>query len=226
MTQYITRNDLRKYLKAMAVLDVVMTPKKQAWLRRVNVSSIGKAHTFVIDNGSGDELVVIFTENGALIKGFDHESEYNQFAADEWDDAFFEHTFSGLPEEFAGLLDEDGRDNTTFCMWCMDDSDMWIRNEQEKKDDDDDEDDEDEDDDDDEDDDEDDDGGKSYLLLYVRETPEDWCDWARDYYETEIASDVVKKVYNGDPLTEEDVVKLNPERNAKEVFSELEELPL
>ncbi len=217
MTQYITRNDLRKYLKAMAVLDVVMTPKKQAWLRRVNVSSIGKAHAFVIDNGSGDELVVIFTENGALIKGFDHESEYNQFAADEWDDAFFEHTFSGLPEEFAGLLDEDGRDNTTFCMWCMDDSDMWIRNEQEKKDDDDDEDDEDED---------DDDGGKSYLLLYVRKTPEDWCNWAKDYYETEIASDVVKKVYNGDPLTEEDVVKLNPERNAKEVFSELEELPL
>ncbi len=208
MTQYITRTDLKKYLNAMAVLDVVMQAKEQAWLRRVNVSSIGKAHAFVIDNGSGDDLVVIFTENGALIKGFDHESEYNQFAADEWDNAFFEYTFSGLPEEFAELLDEDSRDNTTFCMWCMDDSDMWVYNEQEINDEE-----------------EDDDGGKEFLLLYIRKTPEEWCDWAKDYYETEIASDVVKKVYNGEPLTAEDVVKLNPERNAKEVFAELEELP-
>ena len=209
MTQYITRTDLKKYLNAMAILDVVMQAKEQAWLRRVNVSRIGKASAFVIDNGSGDDLVVIFTENGTLIKGFDHESEYNQFAADEWDNAFFEYTFSNLPEEFAELLDEDSRDNTTFCMWCMDDSDMWVQNEQEINDEE-----------------EDDDGGKSYLLLFIRKTPEDWCDWAKDYYETEIASDVVKKVYDGEPLTEEDVVKLNPKRNAKEVFAELEEFHL
>ncbi len=209
MTQYITRTDLKKYLNAMAVLDVVMQAKEQAWLRRVNVSSIGKAPAFVLDNGSGDELVVIFTENGALIKGFDHESEYNQFAADEWDDAFFEYTFSGLPEEFADLLDEDSRDNTTFCMWCMDDSDMWVQNEQEINDED-----------------EDDDAGKDFLLGFIRRTPEEWCDWAKDYYETEIASDVVKKVYNGEPLTEEDVVKLNPKRNAKDVFAEIEEFPV
>ncbi len=209
MTQYITSADLKKCLNAMAVLDVVMTSKKQSWLRLINICSIGKAHGFVIDNGSGDNLDVIFSENGTLIKGFDHESEYNQFAADEWDNAFFDYTFSGLPEEFAELLDEDSRDNTTFCMWCMDDTDMWVQNEQEINDED-----------------EDDDGGKSYLLQYICKTPEEWCSWAKDYYETEIASDVVKKVYNGEPLTEEDVVKLNPERDAKEVFAELEEFPM
>ncbi len=209
MTQYITRTDLKKCLHAMAVLDAVMQAKEQAWLRLVNVSSVGKEYAFEIDNGSGDDLVVIFTENGTLIKGFDHESEYNQFAADEWDDAFFEYTFSNLPEEFAELLDEDGRDNTTFCMWCMDDTDMWVQNEQEINDEE-----------------EDDDGGKSFLLQYICKTPDEWCDWAKDYYETEIASDVVKKVYNGEPLTDEDVVKLNPERNAKDVFAELEELHL
>lgn len=213
MTQYITRNDLKKYLNAMAALDVVMTPKEQAWLRLINVHSLGKANAFVIDNGSGDDLVIIYTENGTLIKGFDHESEYNQFAADEWDNEFLEYMFSGLPEEFAGLLDEDSRDNTTFCMWCMDDSDMWVQNEPVKNDEDDDV----------EEDDDDDDGGKDYLLGYIRRTPEEWCDWAKEYYEAEIASDVVKKVYNGEPLTEEDVVKLNPERNAKDVFAEIEE---
>ncbi len=224
MTQYITRADLKKYLNAMAALDVIMTPKKQALLRLINVHSLGKAYAYVIDNGSGDNLVVIFAENGTLIKGFDHESEYNQFAADEWDNAFFEYTFSGLPGEFAELLDEDSRDNTTFCMWSMDDSDMWVQNEQEKSD----EDDDDNEDDDDEydDNDEDDDGGRDFLLGYIRKTPEEWCDWAKYYYETEIASDVVKKVYNGEPLTAEDVIRLNPERNAEEFFAELEELPL
>ncbi len=209
MAQYITRTDLKKYLNAMATLDIIMATKKQAWLRLINVCSIGNAYAFVIDNGSGDNLVVIFTENGTLIKGFDHESEYNQFAADDWDNAFFEYTFSGLPKEFAELLDEDGRDNTTFCMWCIDNTDMWIQNEQEINDEE-----------------EDDDGGKSFLLQYIRKTPDEWCDWAKYYYEKEIAADVVKKVYNKEPLTEEDVVKLNPERNAKEVFAELEEFPL
>lgn len=209
MTQYITRTDLKNCLNAMATLDIIMTAKKQAWLRRINVCSMGKANAFVIDNGSGDNLVVIFTENGTLIKGFDHESEYNQFAADEWDNGFFDYTFSNLPAEFAELLDEDSRDNTTFCMWCMDNTDMWVQNEQEINDEE-----------------EDDDGGKSFLLWYICKTPEEWCDWAKDYYETEIASDTVKKVYNKEPLTEEDVVKLNPERNAKEVFAELKALPL
>lgn len=143
----------------------------------------------------------MFTKNGVLIKGFDHENELNQFAADEWDNVFFEHTYAGLPEEFAELLDEDDRDNTTFCMWCMDDTDIWVQNETE-----------------------DNDGGKDFLLGYIFKTPEEWIDWAKYYYEAEIAQEIVQKVYNEKNLTEEDVVKLNPGRDAKEVFAELEEI--
>lgn len=201
MVQYLTKKELEKYLKAMVILDVVMTSKKEAWLRLISLHKQEKAYTYVVDNGSGDSLTVIFTEKSVLVKGFDHENELNQFAADEWDNEFFEYTYANLPEEFTKLLDEDDRDNTTFCMWCMDDTDMWMQNETEGN-----------------------DGGKSFLLGYVCKTSEDWADWAKYYYEAEIAMEVVQKVYNEEELTEEDVVKLNPGRDVKEVFEEMEGL--
>lgn len=200
MVQYLTRRELEKYLKAMTMLDMVMISKEDAWLRLISFSKNEKVYSYVLDNGSGDNLIVMFTENGVLLKGFDHENELNQFAADEWDTSFFEHIFAGLPEEFEELLDEDDRDNTTFCMWCMDDTNIWTQNEIENN-----------------------DGGKGFLLRYIRNTPEEWSDWAEDYYEVEIAQEVVQKVYNEENLAEEDVVKLNPKCDAKEVFAEFVE---
>lgn len=200
MVQYLTRKELEKYLKAMTKLDIVMNSKKDAWLRLISFSKKEKANVYVLDNGSGDNLIVMFTENGVLLKGFDHENELNQFAADEWDTSFFEHVFAGLPEELEKLLDEDDRDNTTFCMWCADDTDMWKQNEIE-----------------------DNDGGKGFMLRYICKTPDEWSDWAEDYYDTEIVHEVVQKIYNEEKFTEDDVVKLNPERDAKEVFAELDE---
>ena len=200
MVKYISKNELEKYLKCMTILDIVMLSEDEAWLRHMSYYKDENMCVYTMDNGSGDELVVIFGEQGVLIKGFDHENELNQFAADEWDDEFFARIYKGLPEDFAEFLDDEAKENTTFCMWCIDDSDMWIQNEIE-----------------------DNDGGKEYLLGYVRSTPEEWCDWAKDYFETDIALEVVEKIYNGEKITEEDVLKMNPERDVKEVFAEIEE---
>ncbi len=200
MVQYLAKKELEKYLKAMTILDIVMASKEEAWLRLISFHKQEKACAYVLDNGSGDNLVVMFAPNGVLMKGFDHENDLNQFAVDEWDNAFFDRIYAGLPEELAELLAEDDRDSTTFCMWCMDDTDIWTQNETKGN-----------------------DGGKSFLLRYIHKTPEEWIDWAKDYYETEIAQEVVHKVYNEKNLTEEDVVKLNSERDPKEVFAELDE---
>ena len=200
MVQHLVKNELEKYLKAMIMLDIVMIPKEDAWLRLSSFSKKESVSAYVLDNGCGDNLIVMFSESGVLLKGFDHENELNQFAADEWDNSFFEYTFSELPQEFEELLDEDARDNTTFCMWRVDDSETWKQNEMENN-----------------------DGGKDFLLRYIFKTPEEWSDWAKDYYETEIPLEIVEKVYNGENFTEEDVAKLNPERDAKEVFAEFSE---
>ena len=173
MIQYVTKKELEKYLKAMTILDVIMVPEEDEWLRLTSFHKYENAYSYVLNNGSGDNLTIIFAENGVLIKGFDHENELNQFAADEWDNAFFEHIYAELPKVFAEILDEDDRDNTTFCMWCMDDSDMWIQNEVEGN-----------------------DGGKDFLLGCICKNPEEWIEWAKDYYEVEIDEEVVQKVYN------------------------------
>ena len=89
-----TRKELERYLKAMAMLDIIMLSKEKAWLRLISFSKNEKLYTYVVDNGGGDDLKVMFTENGVLMKGFDHENELNQFAADKWDNSFFEHIFA------------------------------------------------------------------------------------------------------------------------------------
>ena len=203
MTQYITIKKLEKCLKAMAILDVIMIAPKDAWLRLTSYQELEHAHSYVLRNGSGDELTIIFTANGALIKGFDHENELNQFGADEWDSTFFEYTYANLPKEFAELLNEDDIDNTTFCMWCMDETNTWTQNETKGN-----------------------DGGKSFLLNYICQTAEEWCEWAKYYYEMDIVPEVVQKIYQEEQLTKEDVIKLNMGRDAKEVFAEIDKFAL
>ena len=77
MVQYLARRELEKYLKAMTMLDIVMISKEDAWLRLISFSKNEKVYSYVLDNGSGDNLIVMFTENGVLLKGFDHENELN-----------------------------------------------------------------------------------------------------------------------------------------------------
>ncbi len=198
MTQYITIEKLEKYLKAMVILDIIMVAEKDAWLRLISAEKLDGGHGYVIDNGSGDSLTIYVTSNGAFIKGSDHENECNQFAADEWDAEFFKYIYGGVPVEFTNFLDEDAMDNTTFCMWCTDETDLWMQNEMDGN-----------------------DGGKEFLLRYICQSAEDWCEWAKYYYEMDINMDIVQKVYDGVQLVEKDVTKLNPDRDANVALEEI-----
>lgn len=193
----ISTEELKKYLNAMVVLDIIMVPQEDDWLRLINAIELEQGYGYKVDNGSGDRLTVIFATAGVLIKGFDHENELNQFAADEWDNEFFEYTYNNVPAEFIDILTEDDRDETTFCMWCVDGTN-WIQNEMEGN-----------------------DGGKEYLLGYICHNAKEWCEWAEAYYEVDINEEVVEKTFLGEQLTEEDVVKLNPKCDVKEVLAEI-----
>lgn len=66
----------------MTVLDIAIQSKDKAWLRLINCYAIEEGCKYVIDNGS-DNLTIFITNNGSFMKGFYHENEQNQFAADE-----------------------------------------------------------------------------------------------------------------------------------------------
>lgn len=199
MIQYIDKDKLRRSLKALNILDVIAAPPEDDWLRIIN-SGVSEDNTawYIIDNGSGDELMVLFGEIGVFIKGFDHENDLNQFAADEWDAAFFEHMFSGLPKEMLDLLTEDERDNTTFCMWYLDESGEWNQNEADGN-----------------------DGGKNYLLGYIHQSAKSFYDWAVEYYDREFDYNIIQKLFETGSLPPEEILILNPECNPQRVLNEV-----
>lgn len=201
MFEYITAAEIERSLKTMAVLDIILIPKRSAWLRTVAYAKEADHRRAVVDNGSGDSLIALFTDSGAMLKGFDHESELNQFSADEWDSGFFERVYNGAPDSLKSLLSEDDVDNTTFCMWNCDGGNAWTANEEP-----------------------DEDGGRGFLLGYVHQTAESWCDWAKYYYEQEFDAATVEKVYSGAQLTAEDILVLNPKCSTEEVLSEISEI--
>ncbi|MBQ8195364.1 MAG: hypothetical protein IJZ47_08345 [Oscillospiraceae bacterium] len=203
MFEYVTPEIVERSLKAMAKLDIILIPKKTAFLRTVVYINDSDSRRAVVDNGSGDNLLALFTESGAMLKGFDHESELNQFAADEWDNGFFQRVYAGAPKALSSLLSEDDIDNTTFCMWCCNGSSVWEQNEVSA---------------------DDDDGGRDFLLGYVHQTAESWCDWAKYYYEQEYDISIVEKIYSGSDITAEDMLKLNPKCNTDEAVNEIADI--
>lgn len=176
MAEYMTIEELQNNLKAMAILDMIMVSKEEAWLRLVNFYKTDTEYGYILDNGSGDKLTVRFAEKGVMIIGFDHENELNQFAADEWDSDFIEYTYTNVPEELTRLLSDEEKDETTFCMWCTDGTN-WVQNEVEGN-----------------------DGGKEYLLGYIRSNAESWCEWAKTYYDKVVEPELVKKIFRGEML--------------------------
>lgn len=199
MSNKVNTNELQKNLKAMAILDMIMVAKEDDWLRLVNYYHADNEYGYILDNGSGDRLTIRFVGKGVIIIGFDHENELNQYAADEWDSDFIEHTYANVPQEFAQLLSDDDKDETTFCMWSTDGI-TWMQNEVQGN-----------------------DGGKEFLLGYICPNTESWCEWAEVYYDTTVDSELVEKVYRGEMPKKEDIIKLNPECNVDEVLKEMKE---
>ena len=193
----MTINELQRNLKAMAILDIMMVSKEDDWLRLVNFYKTDTKYGYILDNGSGDKLTVLFVENGALIIGFDHENELNQFAANEWDSNVIEYIYANVPEELTELLSDEEKDETTFCMWSTDGTN-WMQNEVKGN-----------------------DGGKEYLLGYIYQNAENWCEWAEEYYDKVVVQELVQKVYQGEMLEKEDIINLNPECNVEEVLEEI-----
>ncbi len=110
----------------------------------------------------------------------------------------------GVPGELNSLLDDAAveRDEVTFCIWHT--SGQWHRGTTEFP--------------------RDEDDGSSYLLGTIRLDPSSYCDWARGYYERELDSDSVARIYGGTPIGADLIAKLNPDRDVTRAMSELSEM--
>ena len=89
-------DNIQKSLEALFVLDDYVTDSSKDYLRLIRKKETDFTIRYSIDNGSGDSLDVIFTKDVILIKGFDHESSLNQFAADQWNQDLIDRIYEVL----------------------------------------------------------------------------------------------------------------------------------
>ncbi|WP_426448363.1 hypothetical protein ACP26L_27970 [Paenibacillus sp. S-38] len=197
---------LKKLMKIQASLNIILC--EDEWLRY---------HRFVqdwdegvcmakIDNGAGDHLLILFSPEGTIIKGFDHESELSPYAQDEH--KVWQGIYDDVPKELLSLLENDAieKDDVTFCIWRENSDTNWRKGKVEIP--------------------EGESDGSDFLVGCIFHTPEDFVEFAEGYFELSPSVDVVAKIYDDFPITAEMINILNPDCDAKEVLQELELLRL
>ena len=161
-------------------------------------------------DGSGNDCFIVFTPDGAFIKGFDHESAMapgHSSPAQLWPGLI-----DGVPDVFTeflsepALADPDGDFSATYCLWRRIDDAAWQTGPVsfvglEGRD--------------------DPDGAHQFLDLLTDPTPRSYLDFARSYFEVELAPAAVAHVLDLRPLTDEVVARLNPDVALADLTAEL-----
>lgn len=195
---------LKQRLLALAALDLILCPEE--WLRYHSFITEWAPHVSLakIDNGAGDHLFVLFTAEGVIMKGFDHESALSPHAGDEYE--VWPGIYDKVPEVLLAWLDDEAieKEEVTLCIWREPEDSSWRKGEVHIPDGEED--------------------GSGFLLGTIFETPEDYVDWAEDYFEMTVPLETVEQIYAGTPITADLIRSLNPERNIEEALRELEEL--
>ena len=179
--EYMDWDNMHSSLEALFVLDNALTEPEDDDLRVIRKFETDNMIKYVVDNGAGEKLTVLFTETAVLIKGFAHENSLNQFAAAEWNQGIIDMMYEGLDEKIKNMFTDDERQETTFFIWY--DGEVH----QNKID--------------------DNDGGY-WLLGYAFDTYERFKEFATDYYDIEFDNDLLSQLYTCSNLSELELAKL------------------
>ena len=179
--KYMDWDYMHSSLEALFVLDNALTEPEDDDLRLIWKFETDNMIKYIVDNGAGDKLTVLFTETAVLIKGFAHENSLNQFAAAEWNQGIIDMMYEGLDEKMKNLFTDDERQETTFFIWY--DGEVH-QNQIEGND------------------------GGLWLLVYAFDTYERFKEFATDYYDIEFDNDLLRQLYTCSNLSELELAKL------------------
>lgn len=211
----LDQTHIRNLLKKQAILDIIVTPEQESWRRLVSYhyDKTKQCDRFKLNNGTGDHLYAIFSRDGAVLKGFDHESCFSPYQSDDEhdDNHIAADIYAQVPATLLHLLEEDTeKEEVTCCLWQLANEPNWqkaalppvptdcqVHTPQ--------------------------DGGEAYLLGYIFPSAEEWYEWASIYYELqEEAWDAAARLYETNEITRSMVLDLNPERDFDTVIDECE----
>jgi hypothetical protein len=175
-----TQEQLMAGLRAAAAVEALYTAED--FLRRYHYTKEFQPGVDLaeFDNGGGDDLFVLSSSDGVIIKGFDHESGVSPYANDEHSP--WPGIFEGVPPSLLRLLDEPAvnKDDLTFLHWRAAGGAAWSRGPVKFSDGEDD--------------------GSGWLLPLLPLTADDYIAGARDYFEGDfdkIDSAVIYRHFGG-----------------------------
>ncbi len=200
---------LKQWSRAIATLDVIMSPDWEYRYFSFDPRWSESEQMASMRNGSGDEYAIVFTEDGAFVRGFDHESSLSPSMQSP--PGVAPGVVDGLPEVFAPQVLEPAFSlhdvpAITVCLWRRNDDDRWshgsptdppVA---------------------------DDDGGASWLFEDLDGNPETYVRFVADYYETEVDIADVSLVFDGLPIDADLITRLNPEADPAVALAEIAEL--
>ena len=156
-------------------------------------------------NGSGDEYFILFNSQGAIMKGFAHESSMSPWSSEA--EQVWPGVLDQVPEEFGSFLTEPAfsMEETTFCIWRRNEDPSWQVGHIEYPE-------------------EDDPDGSEDLLFILDGDPDTYREFAVQYHECSIAAEAVNAIYAQEPLRPDMIERLNPEASLEALSSDLEEI--
>jgi len=196
---------LKKLCQSLAVLDAIMCPDWEYRYFSFN-SKWGEGEMMAsMRNGSGDEYFILFNSQGAIIKGFAHESSMSPWSSGT--NQVWPGVLDQVPSEFRAFLSEPAfsMDETTFCIWRRAEDQSWQTGPIEYPE-------------------GEDSDGSEELLFALDGDPKSYQESAEEYYECAVDLGSVTAIYEHQPLRLETVKQLNPDVSLESLKSDVAEI--
>lgn len=219
--------DLQKLCKSISAIEAIVSPEWDYRYYSYQKNWSESEEFCEMRNGQGDQVLILFTENGTCINGFAHESLMNGwkeiqivekksfkeklFGAKkepktELKQEIFNGVLDSLPEEFNEFIYGEPVKSigTTFCIWSIQNAwkigNVKLPNDNYKD-------------------------GSSDLLQLLDGNALTYKTWAEGYYEQVFNIELIESVFAGNPISKELVLELNSDIGNFEVLKrELEEI--
>lgn len=198
---------VRKVSRALAMLDAVLSPEPEYRYFNFDSRWSPTEEAALMKSGGGDSYSIVFSADGAIAQGFDHESPlspWGRSSGEAWPGLFI-----GVPDALYAALDEraflgpDGNRNVTVCFWRTPADEQWLCGPVEgvEKD------------------------GADWLFQLVADgRPESYLTFAENNFGVPLELDAIQHVYAQMPLTEEVVTALNPELMLRSLKDDIAEI--
>jgi hypothetical protein len=195
-------SDLKPLCQSLAMLDAILSPEWQFRYYSYNAHWSFDLQLASMRNGSGDDFHIVFSNMGALLKGFAHESSMSPSANALH--TFWPGVLDSVPPSLKDFLGEPALNisDTTFCVWRTRDEEAWQRGTiifPEGRDPD----------------------GSEYLLSILDSEPHSYRIWAEQYYGRSVDLEAVRHIYRHDKLTPTVVARLNANISISDLTADL-----